>query len=147
MRNSRSLMVFLTCARNVAAFAILLMGVGCGGSDHGVPVSVSGKVTLDGNPLADLTVIYHSTGGLPAELRTQRAKTDAQGAYSLAEVYPGNYTILFEQTAAAPEDPGMALATESATDASLANYSGDNAPSASVSETNTEINFDLGSQL
>jgi hypothetical protein len=106
------------------------MGAGCGGSDHGVPISVSGKVTLDGQPLTELTVIYHNTGGLPAELRTQRARTDAQGTYSLAEVYPGDYTILFEQTAAAPEDPGMAPATESATDASLAKYSGDNAPTA-----------------
>jgi hypothetical protein len=41
----------------------------------------------------------------------------------------------------------FAPATESATDASLANYSGDSAPTASVSETTTEIDFELDSQF
>lgn len=131
---------------NSVAAAALLMAIGCGGPDYGQPVSVSGKVTLDGQPLAELTVIYHNTGGLPAEFRTQRARTDAKGIYSLAEVYPGEYTILFEQVAAAPEDPGMAPAHASATDSSLAKYSGDNAPSATVSESTDEINFELESQ-
>jgi len=147
MRSSRTLTFVLNRAWNATAILICLLVVGCGGADHGTPVSVSGKVTLDGESMPGLTVIYHNTGGLPAKFRTQRATTDAQGTYSLPEVYPGDYTILFEKTAAVPDDPGMAPATESATDASLAKYSGDNAPTASVSENTAEINFELDSQL
>ena len=122
------------------------MGAGCGGPDYGTPVSVSGKVTLDGEPLGELTVIFHNTSGLPAEFRTQRSTTDGQGVYNLPKVYPGEYRILFEKVAAAPEDPGMAPAEVSATDASLLKYTGANAPTASVSATNTEVNFELDSK-
>jgi len=136
-------------AWNVAALTLLAV-VGCGGSaDYGEPVSISGKVTLDGQPLKALTVVYHSNGGLPSDLRTQRAKTDDQGVYSLSAVYPGDYTILFEHVSEAeePEDPGMAPAAVSATDAALASYAGDNAPTKNVTETTTEINFELKSSL
>ncbi|NQV24077.1 MAG: carboxypeptidase regulatory-like domain-containing protein [Rhodopirellula sp.] len=146
MLNSQSQMALAKICRNLAAVGVFLLVTGCGGSSHGTPVSVSGKVTLDGKPLSGLTVIFHCTSGLPAELRSQRAKTDDQGAYSLPEIYPGEYTILFEQAGeAVPEDPGMAPADLSATDSSLAKYKGDNAPSASVSDTNTEFNFALDS--
>ncbi|MDA0283558.1 MAG: hypothetical protein O3B86_09410, partial [Planctomycetota bacterium] len=82
---------------------------------------------------------------LPAEFRTQRSKTDDQGVYSLPTIYPGEYTILFEQAGELPDDPGMAPAELPVTDTSLSKYKGDNAPSASVSGTNTEFNFLLDS--
>ena len=133
---------------NAFVIAILLAGAGCGDSpDYGEPASISGKVTLDGQPLKALTVIFHCNGGLPTELRTQRAETNDEGVYSLSAVYPGDYTILFERVSEAeePEDPGMAPAAVSATDAALASYSGDNAPTKSVTATTTEVNFDLKS--
>lgn len=144
MLNRRSRTVLRSSCWNSLTVVILITATGCGGgADYGDPVSVSGKVTLDGDPLKSLTVVYHTTDSLPAEFRTLRTKTDDQGQYSLSEVYPGNYTIGFENVAEVPEDPGMAPATQSATDTSLANYTGDNAPTANVSDSNTEFNFDL----
>ncbi|MDA1162955.1 MAG: hypothetical protein O3B13_07625 [Planctomycetota bacterium] len=145
MLNSQSRTAFWKSCRNLVAIAISLMAMGCGGSPHGSPVSVSGKVTLDGKPLTELTVIFHCNSGLPAEFRTQRSKTDDQGVYSLPTIYPGEYTILFEQAGELPDDPGMAPAELPVTDTSLSKYKGDNAPSASVSGTNTEFNFLLDS--
>jgi hypothetical protein len=65
--------------------------VGCGG--HGT-VPVQGIVTLDGAPLADANVIFHSaTEGRPAV-----ARTDAEGRFVLSSynqdgAYPGDYTV------------------------------------------------------
>lgn len=128
------------------AMTTLLTSIGCGGPDYGTPVAISGKVTSDGEPIKQLTVIYHSSvSGLPAEVRTQRATTDDQGVYQLEQVYPGDYTILFEKAAAAPEDPGMAPATMNESAAPWLKYSGDNALTASVTDSTTEVNFELDS--
>lgn len=128
------------------AILTLLTGTGCGGPDYGTPVTISGKVTSDGEPIPELTVIFHSSSnGLPADVRTRRATTDAQGAYQLEQVYPGEYTILFEKAVAAPEDPGMAPATMDDSAAPWLKYSGDNALTASVASSTTEVNFELDS--
>lgn len=129
-----------------ATVTVLLFGIGCGGPDYGDPVSVSGKVTSDGEPLTQLTVIFHSSSsGLPAEMRTQRATTDDQGVYRLEQVYPGDYTILFEKAAAAPENPGMAPAVMDDSASPWLKYSGDNALTASVTDSATDVNFELDS--
>jgi len=126
--------------------ATLLVCAGCGGNDYGVPVKVGGVVKLDGEPLNEVTVIFHCTGNLPADLRTQRTTTNDQGTFEMPRVYPGEYTVTFEKAMAALEDPGMAPADLSASDDPLAKYTGEDAPTASVSETNAAFNFDLKSQ-
>lgn len=66
-------------ARIACRFASLLVGVaflvGCGGEQFG---NVSGKVTLDGQPLAGATVEFSPEGGSPAY-----GVTDEQGRYTL----------------------------------------------------------------
>jgi hypothetical protein len=51
---------------------------GCGGPDHPDVGRVSGVVTLDGQPLADATVMFQPTSG-----RASIATTDSAGKYSL----------------------------------------------------------------
>lgn len=66
-------------ARTACRFASLALSVvflaGCGGAQFG---SVSGKVTLDGEPLAGATVEFSPEGGSPAY-----GVTDEQGRYTL----------------------------------------------------------------
>jgi hypothetical protein len=90
-------------------FCLFVMIGGCGGPDLGRPATVTGKVTVDGQPLVNATVTFHCTGGLPAEFRTARGTTDSSGAYKIAKVYPGTYTVSAVEAAsgAAAADPGM----------------------------------------
>ena len=60
----------------LASLLALVLLVGCGNSNLG---QVSGTVTLDGEPLADATLIFTPrTGGRPAA-----GRTDSQGRYEL----------------------------------------------------------------
>jgi hypothetical protein len=51
---------------------------GCGGPEHPEVGRVSGAVTLDGQPLAEATVMFQPTNG-----RASIATTDSAGKYSL----------------------------------------------------------------
>jgi hypothetical protein len=51
---------------------------GCGGPEHPPVGRVSGVVTLDGQPLADATVMFQPSNG-----RASQATTDKAGKYSL----------------------------------------------------------------
>ncbi|MFO0957360.1 MAG: hypothetical protein U0800_07815 [Isosphaeraceae bacterium] len=70
------------------SLAVALLAAGCGGESRPTLVSVSGKVTLDGQPAegVDLSFLPDSTNKHPTP---GRAKTDAQGAYQ-AKVEDGN---------------------------------------------------------
>lgn len=58
-----------------------------------VPASVTGQVTLDGQPLAGSTVTFHSESG-----RAASAKVDAAGKYRLkAGLLPGKYRVTIDQ--------------------------------------------------
>lgn len=132
------------CGHRTALAAVLvLICAGCGGPDYGTAHSVTGTIKLDGTPLSGVTVIFHCSGGLPAELRTRRATSDEQGVYTMPEVYSGEYSVVFERVMEVPENPGDAPADLATTDDPLARYTGDNSLSADVSETNTEFNFEL----
>lgn len=60
----------------VAASLTCLILIGCGGEDVG---SVTGKVTMDGQPLPNAIVTFVPEGGG----RTGTGKTDANGEYKL----------------------------------------------------------------
>lgn len=78
----------------------LIIGVSGCGSDYGKPATVTGKVTVDGQPLGSAIVALHCTGNLPAEMRTVRATTDGSGNYTITKVYPGSYmAVVVEQNA------------------------------------------------
>ena len=70
---------FITC--------LLALGVvGCGGGDSFPIAPVTGKVTLNGQPLADARVIFHSTSAGKDVGPDSGGLTDAQGNYSLTTV-------------------------------------------------------------
>jgi len=62
-----------------AMFLALGLLAGCGGQDGPPRGTVSGKVTLDGQPLAGATVTFYPEGGRPSV-----GITDESGNYELA---------------------------------------------------------------
>jgi hypothetical protein len=84
-------------ARSLAGLA-LLVAAGCGG-DAGL-VDVSGRVTLDGQPLAGAVVEFR-----PADGRPSAGTTDADGRYALrytatdAGAVPGEHVVVITTTA------------------------------------------------
>ena len=96
----------------VALLAAVSAAGGCGSRVRGMPdlAAVSGRVMLDGRPLANVAVIFSSENG-----HSSLGITDEQGRYSLkfignhggaeivkttltADVKPGNNTINFDLT-------------------------------------------------
>ena len=69
----------------LALFLLLLTAVGCGGG--GNKSSVSGKISFDGAPVEDGTIIFVEVGGARPE-----ASPIKNGAY-VASVGPGSYKV------------------------------------------------------
>lgn len=69
-----------TFLRVILAAAALFLAAGCSRSDRPSLGSVSGTVTLDGQPLANALVMFTPEG--PG--RTSLGTTDAEGRYALA---------------------------------------------------------------
>jgi hypothetical protein len=72
-----------------------LLLAGCGGASISGLVPVTGKVTLDGQPLSGAQVVFVPSGGTG---RAASAATDASGVYSLVTntdkgAMPGNYKV------------------------------------------------------
>jgi hypothetical protein len=135
--NRRSLWIHL------AAFAIVLAGVGCSsGPNLGDPVKVSGKITRKGKPMANVTVGFITTSeGVPGPYRYAASKTDADGAYLIEKVYPGEYLVSVVPEAPAPDPSGMVQATPG--DPALAKYGTDSPLKADVVSGEQEFSFDI----
>ena len=87
-----------------AALAGVALLAGCGGSG-----SVSGKVTLDGQPLTTGTVTFHPVGSGPVAIGT----IGPDGRYELAvgqdrSVPPGDYVVTVEATEPVAAEPAPA---------------------------------------
>jgi hypothetical protein len=87
-----------------AALAAVAALAGCGGGG-----SVSGKVTLDGEPLPSGTVTFHPVGPGPAAIGT----IGSGGRYELAiggdrTVPPGDYLVTVDATEAVTSEPPAA---------------------------------------
>ena len=119
----------------------VLSGCGGGGEDYGTPVTVTGNLKMDGQPLADAQVTFTAMEGLPGELRSRMATTDAQGNYKLDEVYPAEYRVMVQKfaydPAQAPADGGVAQKDP------LALYGAESSLRAQVSDEKTEFPFEL----
>jgi hypothetical protein len=71
-----------SCSMMLVTLSLVL---GCGsGSSKLAPVS--GKVTLDGQPLADATVIFQPEGGGPDAGSGSQGKTNANGEFTLRQL-------------------------------------------------------------
>lgn len=88
-----------------ASFSFLLLSLiifsGCGSdptAELGKPVTVTGAITLDGKPSANVEVIFkRTTAGAPAENRQFAGTTDSDGKYSLDNVYPATYSVMINE--------------------------------------------------
>lgn len=81
----------------VPCVAVVLSLAGCGGENL---VPVEGSVTLDGNPMAGVHVLYFPTEADANDATQYRGKTDDQGHYSLERasddgvgLKPGTYRV------------------------------------------------------
>jgi len=63
----------------------LVFTAGC--DSHGL-APVSGRVTMDGKPLADVYVVFEPADGRPNPGMGSIGKTDADGHYSLHQIQP-----------------------------------------------------------
>jgi len=149
---------------HIASCVILLTLVGCGGPqmDYGKVdlVGVHGKVTLDGQPLAEAVVTFEAPNG-----QFSYGLTDASGAYHLqfdsvmAGVTPGPKTVRISTTrkivglnagesegeGEGGEEPRGKKAAASSQDRVPARYNAKSELSVEVTAGQTEYNFDLSS--
>lgn len=95
-----------------------------------------------GKPVADANITFHGSEKLPADLRDRMGKTDAQGMYKIADVYPGDYTVMVQKFQTGEVDPTKVTAEGPASDP-LAKYGADSPLKASVAADKKEFNFDL----
>ncbi|MFG0261640.1 MAG: hypothetical protein ACF788_04545 [Novipirellula sp. JB048] len=116
--------------------AVLSLVSGCGRSDLPPLGTVSGKVTLDGEPLSGVIINFK-----PEEGRAATATTDAQGNYTLTYTYrvagtkTGPSTVMFEWPLG---EPGRAIPTK---------YTGLNSElKVDVGDGDNELNFPLTSR-
>jgi hypothetical protein len=65
----------------------ILVLAGCGASNKTASANVSGKVTLNGQPLSGGTLHFHSAGGV------YTAPVDAEGNYRAVDLPPGEVTV------------------------------------------------------
>ena len=103
-------MVSRRIAMGLGFFSVgtLLVASGCG-PGLGSPVKVSGTVMVNDKPLANAAITLACTDTeRPPEYSAFSATTGADGAYEIAEVYPGAYEIVVGESEAGLEDPGMA---------------------------------------
>ncbi|MDY3554606.1 hypothetical protein R5W24_003732 [Gemmata sp. JC717] len=97
------LLMFGLCA------AALFGAAGCGG---GGPVSVSGAVTLDGQPVEGASVSFTPAAGDGGGVGGSYGKTDAQGRYALKTVIgdrggavPGKHKVTISLSKPDPKSP------------------------------------------
>ncbi len=119
--------------------AVSLLGCG-GGGDKPQLATVSGQVTLDGNPLANVSVVFESENG-----QVSYGGTDSTGKYELsfrdgakgAEV--GKNTVRISTVLDHPEPPGYK-------DPIPAKYNADSTLSVEVQPGPNTHNFELQSK-
>jgi hypothetical protein len=126
---------------SLVLFFVTFVLQGCGGSGAGA--SVSGVVTLDGQPLSNVVVTFHSEGGGVAS-----GVTNEQGAYQLRSsvqesgTVPGNYRVSVD-----PLPPGDDVDPKEYVEVKIpARYNQESELSAEVKPGSNIFNFDLDSK-
>ena len=91
----------------------LLVPLGCSGTDG--RVSVSGKVTLDGNPLEDGSISFRPAPGTSANSSGGRITAGSYELPAESGLKPGKYlvsVVAFRKTGKMVEDPQMGMVAE-----------------------------------
>lgn len=119
--------------------------LGCGGdplADLGTPLKVSGSVTMDGKPAANVEVMFARVDNkAPGEVRNIAGKTDAAGKYTLETVYPADYKVMMKDLV--EKDPENFSAVDVGP---YVKYGMESPLKATVAEGNVEHNFELTSK-
>ena len=139
MKFSKELLLVLMFVVSQTSF------VGCGGSagsDQPKLGTVSGIVTMDGQPLADVIVTFTPTQG-----RASNGKTDGEGKYELGYLRDTKGAVLSSHTVSittpqdAPTPPGQTYK-----DPIPAKYNSKTTLKEEVTEGDNTINFELVSK-
>jgi hypothetical protein len=131
------------CSSVIATGCAALVLAGCGGGSLGTPTDVTGKVTQNGQPLADVQVTFHALEGLPAEHRTRTAQTDSEGLYKLTEVYPAEYQVTIAKPVDYSDVDPAEVAAEMPANDPLAKYGDESPLRANVSPDKSTFDFQL----
>lgn len=102
--------------QQLGSFLVLLVSVGCGSSGgdtktySGKLVPISGTVTLDGKPIAEVNVSFTMTDKAPEGFRGANGLTDSSGKFQLMTgttlgVPPGRYRVSMERWATPDGSP------------------------------------------
>ena len=123
------------------AFGLLGLIAGCsGGGDTPELADVSGRVTFDGSPLSEATVIFQPDAGRPSA-----GKTDTDGNYELkytsrnSGAKVGKHKVIISKEISAPGRGGESVWKETVP----ATYNQDTTLTAEVTAGHNEHNFDL----
>jgi len=131
--------------------SVLLVSIatlsGCGSdptAELGNPVTVSGTITLDAKPSANVEVVFKRLdAGAPAQNRQFVAQTDSAGKYSLEKVYPAKYSVMVNEKKEDTGDEDGAAAIETGP---YVKYGSATKLIAEVTDTKTTFNFELTSK-
>ena len=109
------------------------------------PVDVSGKVTLDGKALPNVTISFTALDKtVPVKNRYVAGTTDAEGSYSLKNVHQGEHLVQIQETGAAAVDPtNPAVAGAYPGNPKLAYYGSNSPLRVKVSDTAKTFDFTL----
>jgi hypothetical protein len=144
MKNTDSALLRLLLVMLVFATGSGLWG--CGGPAGPKLGDVSGKVTLDGQPVADALVVFEPQEGRPA-----RGMTDAEGNYQLEYTQNakgaaiGGYTVRITTGRPASYAEGQKVSDE-VKETIPEKYNAKSELKAEVSPGKNQINFDLQSK-
>jgi len=136
---------YLSRSLLVGLFAFLCLP-GCGGEDPfaglGTPVKISGAVTMDGKPAANVEISFARVNSVaPGEVRNVASKTDAAGKYTIESVYPADYKVMFKEVVEL--DPENLSAMDVGP---YVKYGMDSTLQVTVAEGQLEHNFELKSK-
>lgn len=134
-----------------ALYSVLLLSLftlsGCGKdptADLGKAVTVTGAITLDGKPSANVEVIFKRLdAGAPAAHRQFAAVTDAEGKYSLDDVYPATYSVMVNEK---KDDNGEGEGAAAIETGPYKKYGADSELQAEVTDAKTTFDFELKSK-
>jgi hypothetical protein len=140
----------LTTVIATAASALLLLTAGCGGSGDELPRQpVSGKVTLDGQPLKAGMIQFEPAAG---DVATAGGAAVVDGSFSIARaegLVPGKYKVRITSAGAATALPPGAMpgdAPPPPKEKIPAKYNAKTELSADVTKGANDFDFKLGSK-
>lgn len=109
----------------------------------GDPVSVTGTVTMNGEPASGVEVIFSRKGiDAPPEYLSVSALTDAAGIYKMERVFPAEYRVMFYRRIANQEAEAALKKRDP-----YEQYGTQSRLKVSVGAGMTEHNFELKSNL